>query len=246
MLLHVLSSGSAGNGYILQAEGEALVIEAGARLSEVKQALGFKIDKIRGVLVSHQHEDHAAYVREYADAGIDVLSHERVFATHDMADHFRAVRVQSERGYKVGGFRIIPFNAHHDCPCIGFHINHPESGNILFITDSFMCEYTFDKLSHILIEANYSDEILEENIMRGSIPALMRPRLLQTHMEILTCRDTILANDISQLRNIVLLHLSLGNSNEEQFVRTIKEATGLPNVFAAAKKMTIELNKEPF
>jgi phosphoribosyl 1,2-cyclic phosphodiesterase len=246
MLLHVLSSGSAGNGYILQARDEVLVVEAGTHLAEVKKSLGFRIDNIRGVLVSHEHEDHSAWVKEYADSGIDVLSHERVFETHGLTRHIRSVRVDPEKGYMVGGFRIIPFEAHHDCPCLGFHIHHAESGNIMFLTDSFMTEYVFDNLSHILIEANYSDEILEENILRGSIPAIMRRRLLQTHMEIKTCRDTILANGISRLQNIVLLHLSNGNSNEVEFIRTIKEATGIPNVFAASKNMKINLNAEPF
>ena len=51
-----LSSSSTGNGYMLQASsGEVLIIEAGVRLSQVKKALDFDLEKIRGVLISHEH-----------------------------------------------------------------------------------------------------------------------------------------------------------------------------------------------
>ena len=55
MELTVLSSSSKGNCYILQNDNEALVIEAGVSLLEVKKAVGFNISKIRGVLISHEH-----------------------------------------------------------------------------------------------------------------------------------------------------------------------------------------------
>lgn len=246
MTLHILSSSSAGNGYILTSGVDALLIEAGAHLSDVKKFLDYKLGTIRGVLVSHEHQDHSAYVREYAEAGIDVLSHDRVFEVKGLTKHFRAISMVPEKGYKTGPFKIFPFEVHHDCKCYGFLISHPDSGNILFLTDTYMTEYTFNNLSHILIECNYSDEILEDNIINNRIPAVMRPRLLQTHMELSTCRDTILSNDITKVQNIVLIHLSNGNSNEEQFIKTIRTATGKPNVFAANKNMTIQLNKEPF
>lgn len=245
MTLHVLSSSSAGNGYILTSGDETLCIEAGVHLTEVKKVLNYNMRSIKGVLVSHLHKDHSAYIKEFMEAGIDVYSHEEVFESQDLIGHFRAINIKPEKGYRIGSFKVVPFEAHHDVKCFGFLVSHPESGDILFLTDTFMCEYTFDNLSHILIECNYSDEILEANILRGSIPASMRPRLLQTHMELKTCKSTILSNDITKLQTILLLHLSDGNSNEEQFVNTIKAATGKP-VIAANRNMTIQLNKEPF
>lgn len=55
MYLKCLGSSSSGNCYILENENEALIIEAGINLSEVKKALNFNISKIRGVLISHEH-----------------------------------------------------------------------------------------------------------------------------------------------------------------------------------------------
>lgn len=55
MKLKVLGSSSKGNSYILEAENEALILEAGINFNEVKKALDFNISKIRGVCISHEH-----------------------------------------------------------------------------------------------------------------------------------------------------------------------------------------------
>jgi len=247
MECHVLSSGSDRNGYILTNGEETLLIETGVKLSTVKKALNYNMKSIVACLLSHEHNDHAGYIESYLKAGILVMTSEDTLKAKSVTQnrHFTRI-VKPGKGYKAGRFKIIPFEVHHDVTCYGYHIHHPETGNIMFLTDSFMCDYVFNDLSHIIIEANYSDEILERNIIEGRVNPAMRPRLLKTHMEISTTKTTILANDISKVRNIILIHLSNGNSHAENFVRTIREATGIPNVFAAEKNMIIDLNAEPF
>ena len=49
MKLKCLGSGSSGNCYILESDTEALIIEAGLPLKEVKIALGFKRGTIKKV-----------------------------------------------------------------------------------------------------------------------------------------------------------------------------------------------------
>lgn len=53
--LKVIASGSRGNGYVLVAGYDILIIEAGVRAKEVLKALNFEegIRKVRGCLVSH-------------------------------------------------------------------------------------------------------------------------------------------------------------------------------------------------
>lgn len=57
MMLHVIDSGSDGNGYLLQNENEALVIECGCSFNEVKKLTKFNIMKIAGCIISHEHLD---------------------------------------------------------------------------------------------------------------------------------------------------------------------------------------------
>lgn len=246
MKLTVLGSSSTGNGYILENDSEALIIEAGMRLSTVKKALNFNISKVAGCLVSHEHGDHAKYIQSYMEAGIDVISSKEVFASkEDLSCPFRAKVIDPGKGYKVGNFKIIAFELHHDVRCFGFLITHDETGSILFITDTFMSDYKFANLSHIMIECNYADDVLDKNIAEGKVYPGMKPRLLATHMELQTTLGVIKANDLSKVMNIVLIHLSSGNSDEARFITEVRRVSG-KQVYAANKGMTLDFNYTPY
>jgi len=236
MKFTILASGSKANCYLLHSQSEALVIEAGVSLFNVKKALDFQLDIIKGCIVTHRHLDHARYIRQYADAGIDILGPEDIFE----APHHRNRPILPGKGYKVGNFQIIPFGVQHDVPCFGYLIDHPDTGRILFLTDTYLCEYSFPELSHIIIEANSCDEILEENILQGIEHPSKRERLLTSHMEVETTKAFLKAQDLSKVENVVLIHLSDRNADERRFVDEIKALTGKP-VYAAKAEMTLRL-----
>jgi len=79
-----------------------------------------------------------------------------------------------------------------------------------------------------MVECNYSMDILNENIRTGKIPAVMKKRLLQSHFSLDNVKGFLKANDLSQVKEIWLLHLSDSNSNTERFKREIQELTGKP------------------
>jgi len=64
-------------------------------------------------------------------------------------------------------------------------------------------------------------------------------------MELSTLKTMLLANDLSKVNNIVLLHLSDGNSHAVNFQNEIHSLTG-KTVTIADKGMALEFNKEPF
>ena len=246
MKLIVLGSSSTGNGYILHNGKEALIIEAGIKLAQVKQALDFNISCIAGCLISHSHGDHAGHLESYAKAGIRILTSEHVLSCkNDLVASSLCTPVYAGKGYKIGNFKVIPFDLQHDVPCLGFLIDHPETGKIVFITDSFLCDYTFENISHMILECNYDDNILEKRILTGSVHPSMRQRLLSTHMVLDTCKGILQANDLTNVINIVLVHLSDGNSDEARFVKEVRELTGKV-VYAANKGLSIDFNKVPY
>lgn len=53
------------------------------------------------------------------------------------------------------------------------------------------------------------------------------------------------ANDLSQVNNIVLIHLSDSNSDEKQFQKEVSELTR-KNVTVASNGIEIQFNKTPF
>lgn len=245
MKLHVLGSNSFGNCYILETVSEALIIEAGVRMTKVKKALRWQMRKVVGAVITHEHNDHSGYVAEMVASGIRVLALEEVFRSHDLLGKAFTLPIVPNKGYKIGNFKILAFLVKHDVPCVGYIITHQDMGKLLFITDTVTLDYSIPGLNHIMIEANYADDIVEKRIEAGLMPISMRPRLLNSHMEISQTKAILAENDLSQVDNIILIHLSDGNSDEKRFVREIRELTGKP-VYAADAGMTIELSKEPY
>jgi phosphoribosyl 1,2-cyclic phosphodiesterase len=148
--------------------------------------------------------------------------------------------------YKVGNFKIMGFRTMHDCAePFGFLINHPDTGNILFATDTYFLPNRFANLSHILIEANYSDEIIEDNLRKGIVNGYLRDRTLESHMSLKTTIETLQANDLGKVVTIVLLHLSDRNSNAQQFKNEVWLSTGKPT-FVAEPGLDIKITKTPW
>ncbi|MCM1220969.1 MAG: MBL fold metallo-hydrolase, partial [Lachnospiraceae bacterium] len=157
MELVITGSSSKGNGYVLNGTTEALCIEAGTKLMETKKALGFNLQKVRGCIVTHRHNDHSKYAAEYASAGIRLLALADVLEAKGITRNGMAIQLGN--AYRLGGFVVTPFAVQHDVPCVGFVVQHSECGKVVFITDTYACQYRFKGVTHYLLEANYSDEI---------------------------------------------------------------------------------------
>lgn len=245
MQLEILGSSSAGNCYLLRSKlyNETLIVEAGIKPFEVQMALNFRINSVVGCIVSHRHQDHAKYIESYIRSGIYVLAHEDVW-NHEKVINRYAKRYESNCTYEFGHFNVLPLPVNHDVPCLAYIIKHPDMGSLLFVTDTGKFTYNLpDTVNHLMIEANYSNQILESNISRGKIAPSMRYRLVNAHMEIRDTAEIIMRNKLPKLSNVVLIHLSDNNSDEEEFKRYIKGICGVPT-YVANKDMTIELNNE--
>ena len=245
MKLKVLGSSSSGNCYILENETEALIIESGIHFSEVKKALNFNIAKITALLVSHEHGDHAQYAKLYAAAGIPVLGSNGTLAALNITQG-RLHPLQAYKTVKTGRFSVMPFNVKHDsAEPFGYIINHPETGNVLFVTDTKELPVTCEGLNNVLIEANYSDEIADFNIRNGYLEPAQQRRTEKSHMSLEQCITTLKENDLSAVNNIVLIHLSSGNADATQFKQRVEIETG-KTVSVAVRGLELNFNKTPF
>lgn len=241
MELKVLGSSSSGNCYILDNGTEALILEAGIRFLDVKKALGFNLRKVVGCLVTHQHNDHAKYIKAMVDSGFWTLALGEVWTAKGVWGS-RSIALELGKGYKFGNFKVLPFQANHDVPCVGYLIDHPDCGKVMFLTDSCACDYRFKNLSHILIECNYSHPKLIEAINKGNTLASQRERLMNSHLELNDCKDILATTDLSNVENIMLIHISDNNADEQSFVSEIERATGKV-VYAARKGLTLNIDK---
>ena len=201
MKLMVIGSGSSGNGYLLTDGTETLVIESGKRLLDVKKALNFQIRGIVGVIDTHTHGDHHKYASEYELAGIPVW-------TPWKDDNLRQVKM-------FGGFTVKSFECIHDVPCVGYLIEHHDSGlKMLYATDTEYVKYTFKGLTAMLIEMNHSTEYIDRNAAKYT-------HVVQGHLEKQTTLDCIKANMNGKMRTIILCHLSCDGADPVEFKQSV-------------------------
>lgn len=243
MRLHVLSSGSKANGYVLYNGREALVIECGCTYGQCLQAIGYRREMIVGALLTHEHGDHCKYVSQYLEGCIRVHASQGTIAAMK-ADSRYLVPVEGLKPFSLGGFTILPFDTQHDsAEPFGYLIRHEEMGQVLFATDTFYLKYKFSNLSYAMVECNYSSEIIERNVAENVIPAIVKERVFRSHMSLDTCIRTLQANDLKTVNAVILLHLSGNNSDPDAFKRSVEQATG-KLVFVAKKGLDIPFNKK--
>lgn len=245
MELKIVGTGSTGNAYVLENENEALLIECGVRFSDIKKAINFNLSKVVGCVVSHLHGDHGKSIQDVVKSGIDVYALTETLSHWNVDNSHRSKSIQSKETFKVGSFTILAFDVKHDVPCLGFLISHPDCGKVLFITDTYYCKYKFSGLNNIIIEANYSAEIIYKRLGPESGKEFLKNRIIQSHFSLDNCKDMLAANDLSKVNNIVLIHLSDGNSNERQFRDEVYQLTG-KNVRVASNGMKLKFDKTPF
>ena len=229
MKLHVLGSSSSGNCYLFQSEktGEVLAVEAGVKFNKVKKVLDFNLNSIVGCIVSHEHGDHAKCVGDFINACIPCY----------MSQGTKHALGFSSSYWAKG---LLPFEPY------GYLIRHEECGTVLFATDTYFLKYKFPGLNNVMLECNYSKEILDANFTAGRIDKKRYERTIKSHMSYDNCLLTLQANDLSQVCNILLLHLSDNNSNATEFIHGIERLYPEIEITAATNGLSLTFNKNPY
>jgi len=182
--------------------------------------------------------DHAGFLKEYI----------KIFKCYSLPEtfeklkisHHNAISIEPEKLIKVGSFKIYPLPVVHDVPTLAFLIDAEGLGLTIFATDCESLPYTIDGLKNIIIEANYDEEILDNNYFRGSSKGFLRDRIKHSHMSIEQTKEFLLRNNIANVENIILIHLSNSNSNEKDFKADLEKKIG-KKIVIADNGLTIDL-----
>lgn len=222
-MIKVLASGSKGNCYLIKTKKESLILELGIGFKEILKGLKFNLNDVVGCLVSHKHKDHSQSIGQAIKRGLNVYCNEDV--ANSVKDDRRINIIEPLKKFKVGDFTVLPFDCQHtnsdgaECPNLGFLIQHKELGKILFATDTYYLKYTFSDVDHILIECNYTEKDLD------NLPSY-RARVLKSHMSLEILKDTLKTWELSNTKDITLIHLSGINGDPKYFKEEIEKATG--------------------
>lgn len=234
MDIHPIASSSAGNAFLVRHEsGKTMLLDAGLTLKQLRVALGFRTSDLEAVLVTHSHQDHARGVPELLKAGITCAMRIETAEELGVASHHRVrilapVEPESPRSpYLFGPWAVVPFDVKHDVPNLGFVLVTPRH-RLLYLTDSPYTRFRFESLTHVIVEANYSMEILTQRVINGELNGLLAARIVRAHMGLERAIDLLKANDLSKVTEIWLSHLSDSNSDAAAFQEAVERATGIP------------------
>ena len=221
MDIKIFASGSSGNCYRISDEKTALLLECGIAKQCILSAIGYDVGSISGVLITHEHGDHAKAARDMMRRGLDIYSSKGTLAALGLSGH-RCHKISHGEPFDIGTFNVYPFSTEHDAAePLGYVITSRYTGErILFFTDTYYVKYVFKNVDIIMGECNYSI-----HTMRDDLPMSRKDRLFESHMSLEHFLD--LLDNYPSVKKIYLLHLSDDNSDADMFRREVAKKTGV-------------------
>ncbi|WP_337952490.1 MBL fold metallo-hydrolase [Mitsuokella jalaludinii] len=222
----VYASGSSGNCYTVS-DGETVVmLDCGLPFRRIERLTGFLLPK--AVFVTHEHKDHSKAAQDFMRRGVDAYMTAGTAAALGIEAQHRLHILNPMEQTTVGRITVSAFPTQHDArePC-GFLLDDGDD-RVLYATDTYYIKYQFPGVTKMLIEANHSYKILEENVGAHILNESLAERLIKSHFSIENVLAFLKANDLSELKEIWLIHLSDGNADAGKFARMVEAATGKP------------------
>lgn len=224
MKLKILDSGSSGNCAILTDNVDnQLILDCGIKYEKIITNVDF--DKSICCLVSHEHKDHSLSIEKIRNCGIGVYTH----------DNF----VNGQMLTLNNVWKILPIELPHDKDTTSYSFliyNKIENKTIYFATDCTQLPQLADKkYDLIMVENNYSVEIVEENSISGKLVNCGYLRHLSTEYV-----GQWLIRLSQKPQNLVITHLSnSGNISIPIIQNKLKPLCD--NLYIAKKNMEIQI-----
>jgi phosphoribosyl 1,2-cyclic phosphodiesterase len=227
LYLSSLNSGSNGNCYYVGTDHDAVLIDAGISCRETEHRmtrLGLSLEKVRAVLISHEHSDHIR--------GVKVLSRKHRIpvyitpATHmnsriGLDQHLWRTFCADEELH-FGSLTVKAFSKNHDAA--DPHSFTVRGGGItagVFTDIGSVCEqliHHFSQCHAAFLEANYDEKMLEE----GRYPYFLKKRIRggKGHLSNMQALELFNSYRAPFLKLLLLSHLSQQN-NHPQIVQDL-------------------------
>jgi len=230
--IRALGSSSRGNCYLIDDGNTNLLLDCGFPIRELRKKINHHIKTLHNLsacLVTHEHMDHAEGALSMANLGIPMIMSRGTAAALGIAGEHSVTVMQPQRQREVGSWIVKPFKTTHDAAePFGYLLASENGGKVLFATDTCKIPPVVPGLTHLVIEANYQQEILAANLASGSIHRSLRDRVMFSHLSIADVLEYLGEIDTAKLQEIHLIHLSDGNSNAAEFRRHVMAKAGCP------------------
>ncbi|MDK2791506.1 MAG: hypothetical protein PWQ25_369 [Deferribacteres bacterium] len=213
--LHVLSSGSSGNCYIIETENRYVVVDVGLPLYRLKDFITFEKYKAIDLFITHEHTDHIGGIKPFLNK-----FKPNVYTSEGTAWQLNIKGINCEgfyildarKVYDLKDYEVLPFNITHDgAQPFGYRFNF-DNTSVAFATD--LGVVTNEVLNGIngahclVLESNYEEDML----INGSYPYHLKKRVMSSKGH-LSNKDAI--NVVSEIFNNGLKQLYFGHISEE-------------------------------
>lgn len=223
MEITVIATGSSGNCYRISDGVTAILIECGIKYADIIRGLSYKITEIGTVLVSHHHKDHALCAVEMAKCGFDMIMPPETAFNLCLNDTPNVYTPAPGKQCLVGTLVVVPFELTHynsdgtECPCYGYLIGSKNTGEkLLFATDTAYIKNQFKGVTHMLLEVNYMESMIdEENIQE------VEKRRIKSHMSLETAVEFLKSTDTTHLEELYAIHASKTRCDKETVLREL-------------------------
>lgn len=231
MKICILASGSGGNSIYIESHETALIIDQGISHKELMNRMssrGLNKDKIKGILVTHEHGDHIN--------GVGVTSRELgvpIYVTSGSLDKMekvlrgdeQVITIEGGVTFKIGPIEIQPFSVSHDAlDPVQFCIMSGRK-KIAIATDlGFVSTLVAQRIKGsnlIVIEANYDTEMLKKSSYPWEIKQRINGR--KGHLSNRNAADIIFNITKNGTPMVVLAHLSEENNRSDLAEKAVQE-----------------------
>lgn len=235
--LKILSSGSRGNcALVYDSRGKCVMLDMGLPWQEILHGLNYDLSSVSLALASHNHHaDHTKSIVHCINSGIPT------FGNKDVCDHYKGCQLL-DRMVKVDGFKIQTFELVHNAPNSAFIVDTIDAVRILYCTDTQYIPKRVKGVNCAIIEANYDDEVIVDNLCEG----VENRSQFENHHSLESCIDYLKTIYSADLNTVILWHPSGTNLNKKEAVRRVKEELGFEAVYMAEKGLELEICNSEF
>lgn len=212
-----LISGSKANCFYIESRHEAFLIDAGLsfpKLEKTISELAINPDKLKGILVTHEHEDHVKHLKRVSSAlKLPIyLTEETMKKTGISSQYTNIIKAGDQLSFDT--IDVQTFQVLHDSEmCLGF-VFTSENKKIFYVSDigSFddnILSYA-ENADFIGIEANYEPIMLEQ----CAYPKYLKDRISggAGHLSNPEAVSFVKNTASTKTKNVMFLHIS-ENSN---------------------------------
>jgi phosphoribosyl 1,2-cyclic phosphodiesterase len=228
-----LGSGSAGNGLVVEAAATRLLLDCGFGLRDAIMRLGrlgLAPEQLSGILVTHEHDDHAGGVFKLANKHRTPVW--LTYGTLAMVERFLPKQrdfdihvIDSHQAFSIGDLQVHPFPVPHDAREPVQFVFGDGTQKLGVLTDTGTStphiEAMLSGCDALTLECNHDLDML----MNGPYARPLKQRVSSRlgHLDNASSAQLLAKLDNSKLQHIVAAHLSAKNNSPTLAKKALSE-----------------------